>query len=435
MSGLAGAEHFDTIVAPVTATGGAIAIVRLSGADAWRIASEVFAPWRPEPLRATYGRYGFGDDGLALPFAAGHSYTGEESVELSLHGSATGVGRLVDACLRAGARMAEPGEFTQRAFLNGRLDLTQAEGIRDAIEARTAAQLRLANLQREGATRRRVEALVGAVGKVLAAVEASVDFSEEIGEFDDLEGLRNLEASLREVGALRESAGLGRLLRRGLRVAIVGRPNAGKSSLLNALLGIDRAIVTDVPGTTRDFVEEQIIVCGVPVVLIDTAGLRETDNPVEAVGIRRAREIAAHADVVWFLYDVEMGWTEGDERLLNEIGRHVTLIAAKCDLARVSRGLAMSSVTGEGIAELLQSLPIDQEMETREIAIDGRHDALLAQVEVSLREAIASLTGGRPPDLISVHLRSALDALGQITGQTADAEMLQRIFADFCIGK
>lgn len=435
MSGPAGAEPFDTIVAPITATGGAVAVVRLSGEDAWRIASEVFAPWRPEPMRAIYGQLVFGDDGLALPFAANHSYTGEASVELSLHGSAIGVRRLIDVCLREGARLAEPGEFTQRAFLNGRLDLTQAEGIRDAIEARTAAQLRLANLQREGATRRRIERLNGAVGKVLAAVEASVDFSEEIGEFDDLEGRRRLDSARGEVAELRASAGAGRLLRRGLRVAIVGRPNAGKSSLLNALLGVDRAIVTDIPGTTRDFVEEQITVGGVPIVLIDTAGLRDSDDQVEAVGIRRAREIAADADVVWFLYDAGLGWAEADERWLEEIGREATLVGAKCDLAPVTRGLPVCSVSGEGMATLLGSLPVDQELENREIAINGRHDALLAQVDENLREAIASLEGGRPADLISVHLRSALDALGQITGQTADADMLRRIFADFCIGK
>lgn len=435
MSGPAGAEHFDTIVAPITATGGAVAVVRLSGEDAWRVASEVFAPWRPEPMRAAYGRYAFGDDGLALPFAVGHSYTGEESVELSLHGSAIGVRRLIDACLRAGVRLAEPGEFTQRAFLNGRLDLTQAEGVRDLIEARTAGQLRLANLQREGATRRRIEALIGVVGRVLAAVEASVDFSEEIGEFDDIAGRRSLEGARQEVATLRESAGAARLLRQGLRVAIVGRPNAGKSSLLNALLGVDRAIVTDIPGTTRDFVEEQITVRGVPIVLIDTAGLRDSDNPVESVGIRRAREIAAQADVVWFLYDAGAGWKDGDDRLLAELGREAILVAAKCDLGPATRGIPISSVTREGIGALLESLPVDQELETREIAINGRHDALLAQVDENLGEAIASLEGGRPADLISVHLRSALDALGQITGQTADADMLRRIFADFCIGK
>src|SRR2546423_1219259 len=229
---------FDTIVAPITGTQpAAVAVIRVSGSEAWSIAAKVFLAWpaTPETRRATYGRFTTGDDGLALPFEEGHSYTGEQSVELSCHGSPASVRALVEACIQAGARAAAPGEFTQRAFLNGRIDLTEAEGVADTVNALTEAQLRLANLQREGALHKEVSALRDRVLKLLAAVEASVDFEEEIGPFDGASAITELDDLISRTEGLLKTAQVGHIMRKGLRVAIVGPPNAGKSSLFNAI--------------------------------------------------------------------------------------------------------------------------------------------------------------------------------------------------------
>lgn len=433
-------SHFDTIVAPITGGGvAAVAVVRVSGPEAWRVASQVFTPWDPAHLKAVHGRYVHGDDGLALPFADGHSYTGEEAVELSTHGSSASVRLLIDACVAAGARMAEPGEFTQRAFLNGRLDLTQAESVRDTIEARTETQFRLANLQREGSLRRRIDSLRKAVTSVLAAVEASVDFSEEIGELDRRGAAKSLESAAREIRLLLETAGTSRILRNGLRVAIVGPPNAGKSSLLNAILGTDRAIVTEIPGTTRDFVEEQIEVDGFPVVLIDTAGLRESTDRIESIGIQRSRTIASGADHLWYIFDASLGWSPEDESARASLGTLASLsvVANKSDLvASVEHpGLPVSAKTGSGIAVLLKSLPIDRDIAYREISINPRHSRLLSSAHEALQSSILTLGSNRPTDMVSVLLQETLYALGQVTGETASPDMISQIFADFCIGK
>ncbi len=438
-AGKKGMTHFDTIVAPITGPGsGAVAIVRVSGPDAWRIASEVFDPWQPAPMKAVYGRYGHGDDGIALPFKEGQSYTGEEAVELSIHGSTESVRELVNSCIDAGARIAEPGEFTQRAFLNGRIDLTQAEAVRDTIEARTEAQLRLANFQRDGSLRRKVESLRGVIGRVLASIEAAVDFSEEIGELDLPLAIASLCDTLGAIDSLLETNRASRILRQGLRVAIVGPPNAGKSSLLNAILGTDRAIVTEVPGTTRDFVEEEIELNGIPVVLIDTAGLRDSNDRVELIGIERTRAIVAAADHVWYVYDSSIGWSEKDLSFVElhcSESRPVTVLANKCDLAEGEVGIPVSAATSEGLASLIQSLPIEAGLEHREIAINSRHAEHLASARESLDTAIRTLRVDRPTDLATVLLQEALAELGQITGETASPDMISRIFSNFCIGK
>lgn len=413
----------------------AVAVVRVSGPEAWTVASRVFAPWNPHPLRATHGRYTHGDDGIALPFAEGHSYTGEEAVELSVHGSQESVRELVAACLAAGARMAEPGEFTQRAFLNGRIDLTQAEAVRDTIESRTEAQLRLANFQREGSLRVRVCSIRDRILKVLAAVEAAVDFSEEIGELDREGAQAALRVASSDIDRLLESAHVSRLLRQGIRIAIVGPPNAGKSSLLNAILGSDRAIVTDIPGTTRDFVEEQVEFNGLPVVLIDTAGLRESKDRIESLGIQRTRTIASQADHVWYVYDASVGWTAEDAYFVAALQTDSTVIANKADLAECDFGLQVSALHGTGLAQVWEYLPMGQDVSHREVAINQRHADHFEEAREAIAVAAATLGADRPTDLASVALQDALRALGQITGETASQDMISRIFSDFCIGK
>lgn len=431
-------SHFDSIVAPITgSSAAAVAIVRLSGPEAWSIASKVFDPWKPEHMRAAYGKLSSGDDGIALPFTHGHSYTGEEAVELSCHGSRAAVGELVAACIAAGARMAEPGEFTQRAFLNGRIDLTQAEAVRETIEASSSAQLRLANLHREGSLRRRVTDIRNAMFRVLAAIEATVDFSEEIGDLDRATATLDLQAQIGSIEQLLRTADTGRLIRQGLRIAIIGPPNAGKSSLLNALLKSDRALVTEIPGTTRDFVEEQIEVNGLPIVLIDTAGLRESDDRVESMGIQKSRAIAAAADLMWFVYDASVGLTDEDRRT-SEGFQKLLYVANKIDLTREfllpPNSTGISAATGEGIPALLDTIP-DVELGAREFAISPRHSPPLQDARDAIEAAIAVLNADKPVDLATVFIGEALDRLGRITGETASEDMLHRIFSDFCIGK
>lgn len=429
--------YFHTIVAPITGTPAPVAIVRLSGPESWSIASRLFSPWpnQPKSHRAVYGHLATGDDGLALPFSEGHSYTGDEAVEISLHGALASVRKLLELCIEHGARMAEPGEFTQRAFLNGRIDLTQAEGVRDTIEAQTDAQLRQASLHREGVLHRRISSMREQVLGLLVSVEASVDFSEEIGDFDRSGGLSTVEGLTVEIDKLLSTLPAGRVLRNGLRIAIVGPPNVGKSSLLNALLGSDRAIVTDIPGTTRDYVEEQIDLGGVVCTLIDTAGLRETQDVVEALGVQRTRTIAANADEVWYVYDATIGLNEADCEWIDSSPRTVTVLANKSDLRRGSRGLPISALTREGLAELIRIVAIRIECADSAPFINLRHEQPLSAARQALDSVRAAIENDLPDDLLSVGLRDAAEQLGAITGETATPDVIERIFHDFCIGK
>lgn len=388
-------------------------------------------------MQAIYGSVGEGD-GLALPFAEGRSYTGEECVEISVHGSRASVGSLVELCLKSGARMAEPGEFTYRAFMNGRMDLSMAEGVADMVLASTDRQLRQAEMHRSGGLRASVQSVRSGLLDVLAAVEAQVDFSEEIGPFDRVAAVNQVHSANTAARALLETAPMGRLLRQGVRVAIVGLPNAGKSSLLNAILGTARAIVTEVPGTTRDTIEEQVEFGGLLWVLTDTAGLRETIDPVEAEGVSRARQALVEADLVWHVYDAALGWTSQDERLIPEASRPVLKVANKTDLAPGSEGdLQVSAVTGSGIELLFESTASRLEIGACDdrLLIRERHAPLLQQAIEGGELAIRALESNVPLDLAAVGLQQAVHALGQITGEDGPEGLLDSIFSRFCIGK
>ncbi len=424
-------SHVDTIIAPITGSGPApVAIIRLSGPEAWEMAA-LLCQSVPQlaPLVAQYRRFVTGDDGYLVLFEAKKSFTGEESAELSIHGSRASIAALLVAGRNHGARFAEPGEFTQRAFMNGRIDLTEAEAVRDTIEAETEAQLRMANLLREGALKAKLRQISDGIQGVLAAIEASVDFSEEIGEIDPQSLASRLSDYEVQLQALLDSTETGRILREGLRIAIVGPPNVGKSSLLNRLLDSDRSIVTDFPGTTRDYVEERANFSGFPVVLIDTAGLRETLDPIEAIGVQKSRSIAAHADLIWFVTDAQSPVEPP------KYERPIVLISNKVDLASAPPGfIGISCLSGMGIDQLVQQT-IEQFDNPLGFAIQARHEPELLLAKCEIETARLGLQHGRPPDLAAIGLRNAFQAIGRVTGDTADIDMIARIFKDFCIGK
>jgi tRNA modification GTPase len=424
----------DTIVAPITGlTKAAVAVVRLSGPEAWSIAAQLFQPFPeiPESHRVTYGRVAE-DDGLLTLFADGRSYTGDQTAEISIHGSPASLGALVYAAIRQGARLAEPGEFTYRAFANGRFDLTQAEAVRDTVEAETKGQLIIANSTRSGALRVNIGGVRDSLITVLAHLEALVDFSEELGEPDLAQWGDVLQSAGRIVDGFLATAESGRIMRRGLRIAILGRPNAGKSSLLNALLQADRAIVSEIPGTTRDYIEEKADLGGIPCVLLDTAGLRTTEDVVEGLGVERSRRLATDADLVWYVYDAKAGWQSEDDAELARFDDPI-ILGAKSDLAEPEKGLAVSSVTRQGLDELIAS--VRDRVGAHDLYVQERHVEPLNRAKEAIRLAAECIEHDQPFDLISTALREAIHALGEITGETASEDMIERIFADFCIGK
>lgn len=428
----------DTIVAPITAPGrAAVAAIRVSGPEAFRVARKAFPslPDPPVPRHAQHGRFQHGDDGIALPYEAGASYTGEPTVELFVHGSPTSVRLLVDGCLAAGARLAEPGEFTLRAFANGRIDLTQAEAVSEVVDAQTAAHLRGAGAQLAGAIGRSLEPALRLIEEAIVRLEASLDFGEEVGHPAQFESLDAVERARRAVSDVRSWERPSALVRDGLRVAIMGRPNAGKSSLFNALAGSERAIVTEIPGTTRDVLEATIDVRGIPMTLFDTAGLRAGADVVEAIGIRRAHAAAQSAHAVVYLYDCTLGLTDEDRGALAELDDPL-LVATKADLPHATAGhLETSSVTGLGISELLGALVRTRDEIELPYVLNERHAACLAEADDALLEARAAIAADAAPDLVLPALYAAAASLRQILGLGVGPDVIEQIFARFCIGK
>jgi len=452
----------DTIAAIATPLGdGGLALVRLSGVEALAIADRCFRPLgksSQKPTAAATHTIHYGeivrqgqrvDEVLLSVLRAPRTYTREDTVEITCHGGLLPARMVLDTLLETGARLALPGEFTQRAFLNGRLDLAQAEAVADLIHSRTELALRAAHEQLAGKLSQRINQLRDELMHILAHVEAHIDFPEEDIAPDTQDQLqRQLEHGLAFMDELLRTAGEGQLLRRGIRAAIVGRPNVGKSSLLNQLLGHDRAIVSPVPGTTRDTIEETANIRGLPVVLIDTAGLREARDELEAEGIRRSHVTLGRAEMVLQVLDASEPLTAADEKYLSEFaGKKRILVRNKTDLPIRLRlpGLAAPVVdvcclngTGiealkDAIKELIWSGEIKAEM--LEVMINSRHQDALTRARAATQRTLDALRAGAGLELAALDLRIAVNAVGEIVGKTTTEDLLASIFSQFCIGK
>ncbi len=451
----------DTITAIATPLGeGGVGIVKISGPEAASILRRLFVPTVRaadglEPRRLTFGHIRDPETGdvvdevLAVTMPGPHSYTRQDVVEIQAHGGIVPLRRILGLTLAAGARLAEPGEMTLRAFINGRLDLAQAEAVLDVVQARTEAALRVATEQLGGKLSARVREVRAELVNVLAYLEASIDFVEdEIPPQDVVTPLREIGAALEEILA---SADRGLIYRQGIRAAIVGRPNVGKSSLLNALLRGERAIVTPIPGTTRDTLEETVNVGGVPLVLVDTAGIRaETGDEVERIGVERSRAALERADLALLVVDGSQPLTDADWDIAALIGGKPALVVAnKCDLPQLEvkadllpsvPRLRVSALTNEGVEgleEAIVELVFGGAVTTADTPLvsNPRHQASLKRALDHVGAAEGGHLGGLSPDLVAIDVREAVDALGEITGETVSEDLLEAIFSNFCIGK
>lgn len=453
----------DTIVAVATPYGeGAIGIVRISGKDTLRIVQKIFKSpsGKIKPRFAHYGEVvnpASGevlDEGVLIFYKAPRSYTGEDMAELNLHGNPLILKEVLSLIISQGARLAEPGEFTKRAFLNGKLDLTQAEAVAELISAKTELARKLALRQLKGALSEKIKPLREELLTLLALVESSIEFEEEDIPTIEVEELKErLKNLIKRVDELLKTAKTGKAIRSGLKLAIVGRPNVGKSSLFNRLLGEERAIVSSVAGTTRDFIEETINIKGVPIRLIDTAGIREAANEIEKIGVERSFKKLEEADVVLLVLDASEPLNGEDLKLIDlvsEVDKPVIVVLNKIDKGIELKELPeklnkfpvikVSAKTGEGIEELKEKILEKAGIFTAEggdVFISLRHEELLKRAKNALEAALNYLEGGEfySPEILMLDLREATDALGEIVGAIATEDVLGQIFSTFCIGK
>ena len=445
----------DTIVAIATPPGrGGIGIVRISGSTAGRVAASVAIRSEPlEPRRATLTELRANgkpiDRAVVTYFPAPHSYTGEDVVEISAHGSPVVLRAIVESAMQAGARLAEPGEFTFRSYLNGRIDLVQAEAVQDLVEAVTPLQARAAFDQLEGTLTSRIREIDEAMFELSARLEASLDFPEEGYHFvEPGSAAAEIDAIAQRIDALLADAGRGRLVREGAQVAIIGRPNSGKSSLFNRLAGAGRAIVTDIPGTTRDLLTEVVDIDGAAITLVDTAGLHGAPaDAVEREGIARARSAVQVADLVIVVLDRSRAMSEDDEALLDQASRrpHV-VVANKCDLPAAWQpleqgvsALPVSAKDGRGLDDLRleigQRLSASDRLRDTPAITNTRHVQLLSKAHAALRRAATAAREGTAEEFVAADLAEARARLEEVVGARTPDDVLEAIFSRFCIGK
>jgi tRNA modification GTPase len=462
----------DTIAAISTPIGeGGIGIVRMSGPEALAILQTIFAKGRPTKLQIpnfelqTPNHLYYGhivdpetaeviDEVLVSYMKAPRTYTRQDVVEINCHGGIAPLRRILELCLRQGARLASPGEFTLRAFINGRIDLAQAEAVLDIVRAKTEAGLRVAVGQLEGRLSEQVRSVRRRLVDVLAYLEATIDFEED--EIPERDIAPDLEEARRQLEKLLAQADRGIIYRQGIRTAIVGKPNVGKSSLLNALLRTSRAIVTPIPGTTRDTLEETLNLQGIPLVLVDTAGIvAETEDVIEQLGIERSRRALAQADLALLVVDGSEPLTEADHQIADlAAGKTAILVVNKMDLPRTvgsfdiipeamraeTLAVEISALTGEGLDDLEEAI-VEVVFSGQVLASDEplvsspRHKDILKRALEHVASAQGACAQGMPADFVAIDLTSAVNALGEITGETVTEDLLETIFSEFCVGK
>ena len=454
----------DTIVAISTAPGiGGIGIIRMSGDNCFDVLEKIFKPKKYQKIEDIKGytiKYGMIydennsiiDEVLVSYFKTPKSYTSENMCEISSHGGMIVLRKILELCIRNGAEIAKPGEFTQRAFLNGRIDLSQAEAVIDIINSKTDKEAKVSMEQLEGNLSIKIEKIRKKIISVMADIEATIDYPEyDLEEVTNTKILNVLDEVDIELYKLEKSFYNGKILREGISTAIIGRPNAGKSSLLNVILNEERAIVTDIEGTTRDTIEEYISIDGVPLKIIDTAGIRNSEEKKKKIGVEKAIKIAEDSDIVIAIFDISKKLNEEDFEILNLIKNKKSIIVLnkndlenKINIEKIKEAnkpiVEISTKTRDGIDKLYKE--ISNIFKLNEIASNGeliisnnRHKSLIINARKNLQKSRETIVNNMPIDIISTYLKEILEELGKITGQTVTEEVINEIFAKFCLGK
>ena len=440
--------EFETISAIATPLGaGGVGVIRLSGSDAFKIIEKIFSKKELQPGRICHGWIIDNkkkiDEVIVLPFKNPNSYTGEDVIEIQCHGGPKVVKQILDLTLKNGARLAQKGEFTKRAFLNKKLDLSQAEAVLDIIHAKTSnfAQKSANNLS--GALAQQIKQIKDSLFTLYSRIIAAVDFPEDVKEPEYSYLIEECQKNISNIERILKNANASNIMRQGIKIAIAGCPNAGKSSLFNALLNIERAIVTEIPGTTRDVIQESVDIDGIPATLIDTAGIRDNEevDKVEAIGIEYTKNCVENADLILFLFDWSKGFDENDALIYEMIENkpHIK-IATKADIAEVPNpeALNISSKTGYNIEELKEKIKeavLDKNSLETEFVTNQRQQECLTNAKNALTNALFAAQYGELQDLITIDIKAALLSLDEITGEVITDEILENIFEHFCIGK
>lgn len=440
-------QEFDTIAAIATPIGtGGVGVIRISGDKSFEIIDKIYSKHNLEAGKISHGWIIDGDkkidEVILLPFKNPHSYTGEDVIEIHCHGGINVVRNILDVVLKNGARMAERGEFTKRAFLNKKMDLSQAEAVADLIHAKTKDFAKQSAKNLSGILSTKIKEIRTDIFNVLSKIIAGIDFPEDVAEPEYDYIISEFEKALDKINKILSSANSSNIMRQGIKIAIVGRPNVGKSSLFNTLLNVERAIVTDIAGTTRDVLKETLD-WDVAITLIDTAGIRDNDEvgKVEEIGIEYSKQSADEADLVLFLYDASKGMNEDDRAILDLVkNKNHIVIANKCDLIenRNSDSLYLSTVSKEGLDELkskIKEISYNFSLEDTEFITNNRQQDCLIKCRESLNQALEAAKIHELQDLISIDLKSALLFLDEITGEVITDDILNNIFDHFCIGK